>query len=78
MKKKDFVTQADVSNAAESLLKLGSNPTILNIRALLGKGSNSTIARYINEWRNPTVAIVEPDWQKDKFMVHWLRLAVHD
>lgn len=41
----------DVTEAAENILAQGENPTIEKIRRELGTGSNSTIAKYLNEWR---------------------------
>lgn len=46
------ITYQDVANAAEELSAQGKNPTIENIRALTGTGSNSTIAPHLRAWRN--------------------------
>lgn len=41
----------DVANAAEKLQGQERNPTVDNIRELLGTGSKSTILRYLNDWK---------------------------
>lgn len=42
----------EVELQAETLVAKGENPTIERIRRALGdRGSNSTISRYLNEWR---------------------------
>lgn len=46
------VTQAEVTEAAESIQAEGGHPTIERIRLLLGTGSNTTIAKYLKEWRD--------------------------
>lgn len=47
------VTYEDVANIAENLLQDRKNPTIANVRAGLGNtGSNLTISRHLNQWRN--------------------------
>ena len=46
------VSFEEVSEAAESLLSKGENPTIEKVRLALGsRGSNSTISKYMAEWR---------------------------
>jgi DNA repair exonuclease SbcCD ATPase subunit len=42
----------DVEKTAESILTQGENPTIEKIRRILGTGSNSTIAKFLHEWRS--------------------------
>lgn len=47
------VSFEEVELHAETLLAKGDNPTIEKIRRALGdRGSNSTISKYINEWRS--------------------------
>jgi hypothetical protein len=45
------ITFEEVGKTAENLLAQGENPTIEKIRRHLGTGSNSTIAKYLNDWR---------------------------
>lgn len=45
------VTYQDVANAAEEIQAKGINPTIEEIRRLLGTGSSSTIAPYLRKWK---------------------------
>lgn len=45
------VTYQDVANAAEELQAKGINPTIEEIRRLLGTGSSSTIAPHLRKWK---------------------------
>lgn len=46
------VTFEEIVNAAESIKAKGHNPTIERIRITIGsRGSNSTIARHLNNWR---------------------------
>lgn len=45
------VTYHDIANAADQLLGQGKNPTIENIRQLLGTGSSTTIANHLRKWR---------------------------
>ena len=43
----------EISTAANEILSNGENPTIEKVRLKLGgRGSNSTISKYLNEWRN--------------------------
>lgn len=47
------ITFDEVASAAESILLQGASPTIDKVRAHLGgTGSNSTISKYLNDWRN--------------------------
>lgn len=47
------ITFEDVSQAAEAILQEGASPTIDKIRQHLGStGSNTTISKYLNDWRN--------------------------
>ncbi len=45
------VTYADVSLAAEKLVQQSLPPTIERIRVLLGTGSNTTVSKYLTEWK---------------------------
>lgn len=45
------VTYTDVSLAAEKLVQQGLPPTIERIRVLLGTGSNTTVSKYLTEWK---------------------------
>lgn len=44
-----------VAQAAEQLTARGEAPTIDRVRVILGSGSNTTIAKYLHQWRNNTV-----------------------
>lgn len=47
------ITFDEVASAAEFILSQGASPTIDKVRAYLGgTGSNSTISKYLNDWRN--------------------------
>lgn len=45
------ITLQDVSIACEALMASGITPTILSVRAKLGKGSESTIQPLLKEWK---------------------------
>jgi Plasmid replication region DNA-binding N-term len=45
-----YVTQSDVSHAADSLLRAGERPTIDKVRAKIGKGSPNTINPMLDAW----------------------------
>jgi hypothetical protein len=45
-----YITQSDVSHAADSLLRSGMRPTIEKIRAKIGKGSPNTINPMLDAW----------------------------
>jgi len=45
------ITKNDVFKAATQLVGRGTDPTIEQIRGILGTGSNSTIAGFLREWR---------------------------
>jgi hypothetical protein len=45
-----YVTQSDVSHAADTLLRLGERPTIDKVRARIGKGSPNTINPMLDAW----------------------------
>ncbi|MHB1861277.1 MAG: DNA-binding protein [Solirubrobacteraceae bacterium] len=40
-----------VVHAADSLLSRGERPTIRNVREILGQGSQTTLARFLNQWK---------------------------
>lgn len=45
------ITFDEVAKTADTILAHGENPTIEKVRRDLGTGSNSTISKYLNEWR---------------------------
>ncbi|MBY0544498.1 MAG: DNA-binding protein [Gammaproteobacteria bacterium] len=45
------ITQNEVADAARQLQGRGKLPTVDGIRDILGTGSKTTIARYLNEWK---------------------------
>lgn len=45
------ITLIDVERAAEKICSIGENPTIEKVRLALGSGSNSTISKYLNDWK---------------------------
>lgn len=45
------ISYEEVQLTAEKILSEGENPTIERIRSNLGTGSNSTIAKYLQRWR---------------------------
>ncbi|MFO1371660.1 MAG: DNA-binding protein [Candidatus Competibacteraceae bacterium] len=46
----------EVSDAAETLLSRGLNPTIQRVRELLGTGSNTTISEHLKSWQQQLAA----------------------
>ena len=46
------VSYEEVAKVASQLQGKGQNVTIDNIRAVLGTGSKSTLARHVKEWKN--------------------------
>ena len=46
------ITYEEVELTAEHLLQEGVEPTIERIRSTLGTGSNTTISKYLKEWRS--------------------------
>lgn len=44
------VTQEDVNEAIEVLLRKGERPTIERVRATLGTGSPNTLTRLLDVW----------------------------
>lgn len=49
---KTRLTEADVHAAIESMLELGEKPTALNLLKALGRGSLSTISKYLSSFGN--------------------------
>lgn len=45
------VTREDIFAVADEIFSTGKNPTQATVRAKLGKGSFSTISKYLAEWR---------------------------
>ena len=45
------VTYTDVSNAASHLMGEGKNPTVEQVRLLIGSGSSTTIANHLRQWK---------------------------
>ena len=45
-----YITQSDVSHAADSLLRLGERPTNDKVRTKIGKGSLTTIGPMLDAW----------------------------
>jgi len=54
------ITYQDVVNAARKIQGLGKIATVDRVRGLLGTGSNSTITRYLQEWKAENGAIASP------------------
>lgn len=46
------ISYEEVEQVAEQILQEGQAPTIERIRYELGTGSNSTISKYLNEWKS--------------------------
>lgn len=46
------LTKEDIFAAASEIFASGKNPTQAAVRAKLGRGSFSTITKYLNEWRS--------------------------
>lgn len=46
------VNYFDIVKSASTLKDKGINPTVDNVRGLLGTGSKSTIGPYLKQWRN--------------------------
>ncbi len=45
------ITKEEVFDAASSIFANGKNPTQASVRSALGKGSYSTISKFLGEWR---------------------------
>jgi hypothetical protein len=46
------ISYHDVAKSISTLQSLQKNPTVDNIREILGTGSKSTIARFLREWKS--------------------------
>lgn len=69
------VTYQDVALAAEQLQQAGERPTIERIRAHLGsRGSNTTISKYLQVWREQANSI--PDASEKKSTPNIVQAAV--
>jgi len=51
------ITSEDVIFAAEKIQAEGGNPTIEKIRFILGVGSNTTISKYLKDWRDSRLVV---------------------
>ena len=47
-----MITQEDVFNAAQEIVAQGEQPAVLKVHSLLGRGSFSTITKYLRVWEN--------------------------
>lgn len=45
------VTYEEITTVAESIVQAGDTPTIERIRIKLGRGSNTTISKYLGQWK---------------------------
>lgn len=54
------ITTADIHSAADSLVAEGKAPTLVNVRALLGSGSYSTLSAGMASWREHQAAQPAP------------------
>lgn len=45
------VTYSEVVQAAAELTGQGKNPTIEQVRLIIGNGSNSTLANHLRRWK---------------------------
>jgi hypothetical protein len=55
------ITYEEVELQAETLVARGENPTLEKVRRALGdRGSNSTLSKYINEWRGRRASFTTP------------------
>lgn len=48
------ITIDDVMLAADQIYSNGNNPTIEKVRQIVGAGSNTTISKYLNNWKEKT------------------------
>ena len=46
-----LIEQEDVSRACNDLIRAGEEPSTLKVRKMLGKGSHSTIQKFIKAWK---------------------------
>lgn len=51
------ITFEDVVLAADKLQQEGTHPTIEKIRLILGAGSNTTISKYLKDWRDSRLTV---------------------
>ena|GEM_PF-2130176 len=72
------ISYEDVIQAADTLRAQGETPTIERIRHILGgTGSNTTISKYLNEWRQQTTrmqATTPPDTVQTAVQRVWQQL----
>lgn len=63
MRVAEWVTYQDVAEAAEAIAAQGEVPTAIRLREYLGRGSNTTLQKYLNKWKQnkPTVNAEPPD-----------------
>jgi hypothetical protein len=52
---RQFVTQEAVTEAAESILANGQEPTMVRVQAHIGGGSYTTVKRYLDLWKQQRV-----------------------
>lgn len=52
-----FITQDEVFSAARELVARGEQPTTLKVSHLLGRGSYSTITKYLKQWEDSAEAV---------------------
>lgn len=52
MERSERITYDDVENICTFLDKQKIEITILKVHSILGKGSNTTISKYIEKWKN--------------------------
>ncbi len=45
------ITQEQVSEAADALLREGKSPSVIHVRDHLGTGSPNTITRFLAQWK---------------------------
>jgi hypothetical protein len=61
------ITLEQVEVAAEHILSKGENPTIEKVRAIIGgTGSNTTISKYLQEWRSKRIMAEAPEFSSLK------------
>jgi len=62
IKKAERLNEIDVHAAMEAMIEIGEKPTALNLLKALGRGSLTTITKFMNSFNKPDAGIVE-----DKF-----------
>lgn len=65
-----------VAEAAEQLTARGEAPTIDRVRVILGSGSNTTISKYLHQWRNNTVHGIKAETSSSMTVTDPVQLAV--